>query len=170
MDHISQLDMIISTAKQSDYARIASIYNEYIKRGTSTMEERLHDKEDIEKWVKKFSNRERLYVMKKNDVIIGWGIIKKYSDREGYRFAAETAVYLTESELGKGYGSSMKRYLISEARKMNYRHLVAKIFAENEGSIQYNIKLGYTKVGTQKEIGFKNGEWQDIVILQLLLT
>ena len=72
---------------------------------------------------------------------LGWAIIKRYSDREGYRFAAETAVYLDPAHLGKGYGKQMKRFLIDESRAMGYHHLVAKIFATNEVSIAYNLRL-----------------------------
>jgi phosphinothricin acetyltransferase len=161
--------MTIRIATSVDFPNIAAIYNEFIRLGSSTMEEKIHDEKDIAAWVEKFNARERLYVMEVADEIIGWGIIKKYSDREGYRFAAETAVYLTSSQVGKGYGSRMKEYLIEQARLLEYRHLIAKIFAKNEGSIRYNMKLGYTLVGTQKNIGFKNGAWQDVVILQLLL-
>lgn len=161
--------MTIRNARPADFPMIAAIYNEYIRLGNATMEEKIHDEKDIAAWVDKFNTRERLYVMELADEVIGWGIIKKYSDRNGYRFAAETAVYLSSSQLGKGYGSRMKKHLIKQARLLEYRHLIAKIFAKNEGSVQYNLKLGYTLVGTQKSIGFKNGEWQDIVILQLLL-
>lgn len=161
--------MTIKIAEPTDFSKIAAIYNEYIRMGNATMEEKIHDEKDIAAWIEKFNTRERLYVMEVADEVIGWGIIKRYSDRNGYRFAAETAVYLTSSQLGKGYGSRMKKYLIEQSRLLEYRHLVAKIFAKNETSIQYNLKLGYTIVGTQKNIGFKNGKWQDVVILQLLL-
>ena len=45
-------------------------------------------------------------------------------------------------------------------------HLVAKIWARNEVSVSYNLKLGYEIVGVQRKIGFVNGEWVDVVIMQ----
>lgn len=162
-------DISIDACAPIHYQRIAEIYNEYIALGNATMERRVHAAVDIEKWVAKFNDRERLYVMKRGEEVIGWGIIKRYSDREGYRFACETAIYLTLSALRKGYGSMMKLLLIDESRNLGYHHLVAKIFASNEASIQYNLKIGYTIVGRQKEIGFIQGEWMDIVIMQYIL-
>lgn len=161
--------MRIQEATPADYSTIAAIYNEYIKLGNATMEEKIHSEKDIVAWVKKFNEREKLYVMKTEKGVIGWGIIKRYSDRNGYRFAAETAVYLTANEIGKGYGSQMKKFQIEECKKLKYGHLVAKIFAKNKASINYNLKLGYTIVGTQDRIGFRNNEWQSVTILQLLL-
>ncbi|RMG62392.1 MAG: N-acetyltransferase family protein [Bacteroidetes bacterium] len=158
-----------AAALPSHYAAIAEIYNQYILRGNATMDETLKTAADIGGWVEKFHAREALYVQTLADQVIGWGIIKRYSDREGYRFAAETAVYLHADHLGQGHGSTLKRFLIEESRRLNYHHLVAKIFADNQVSIDYNLKLGYTIVGRQKEIGYKNGRWMDVVILQLIL-
>lgn len=159
----------ILEAKTSDFQVIADIYNEYILLGNATMQDSLYNAERIQSWVDDFNDRERLYVLKKGESVIGWGIIKKYSEREGYRFACETAIYLTGSECRKGYGSLMKQFLISQCKSFNYRHLVAKIFATNKASIEYNLKLGYSIVGRQKSIGFKNGQWMDIVIMQYLI-
>ena len=63
----------------------------------------------------------------------------------------------------------MKLALIERCKAYHYRHLVAKILAENTGGIAYNQRLGYEIVGTQKEIGYKNGHWQDVTIMQLIL-
>lgn len=157
-------------ATPADYVAIADIYNIYIRDGKQTMEEKIHSAEDIAAWTKKFHSREGLFVLKKADTVIGWGIIKRYSDRAGYRFTCETAVYLHNDFLGKGYGSYIKRQLIEICKKWEYHHLVAKIFAVNTGSIIYNEKLGYEIVGRQKQIGFKDGKWTDVVIMQLIIT
>ncbi len=162
-------DIQMRLAQEADYAKIAEIYNIHIGIGKSSMEESLKTAEDIHAWVAKFHDRERLYVCEKEGEIIGWGIIKRYSDREGYRFACETAVYLLPKETGKGYGGQIKQFLIGVCKELNYHHLVAKIFADNEASIRYNQKIGYEIVGRQKEIGWKNDRWQDIVIMQLIL-
>ncbi|MFK7981215.1 MAG: N-acetyltransferase family protein [Saprospiraceae bacterium] len=163
-----QNDLVISLAQSIDYTVIASIYNEYIKGGGATMDEVLKTAKDIAAWVDKFNDRERLFVLQKKDSIIGWGIIKKYSDRTGYRTTCETAVYLTATETGKGYGTFFKKYLMQICQDLDYRHLVAKILGGNKASVAYNERLGYTIVGTQKDVGFRDGEWQDVVIMQYL--
>lgn len=162
-------DIQMRLASAEDYGRIAEIYNTHIELGKSSMEERLKEATDIKAWVDQFHDRERLYVCEKEGQTIAWGIIKRYSDREGYRFACETAVYLIPQETGKGYGGEIKQFLIAVCRELNYHHLVAKIFADNKASIRYNEKIGYEIVGRQKEIGWKNDRWQDIVIMQLIL-
>ena len=63
----------------------------------------------------------------------------------------------------------MKKWIIAKCKELGYHHLVAKIFATNKASIAYNQKLGYEIVGTQREIGYVDGRWQDVTIMQLLI-
>lgn len=163
-------DIEIALATVDDYKAIADIYNEYIELGGSNMEESVYTIERIKDWVDHFSDKERLYAIREDRILIGWGIIKKYSKREGYRFACETAIYITKAKLRKGIGSRMKVFLIDQCQVLGYHHLVAKIFATNIASIEYNLKLGYTIVGRQKEIGFKDGKWVDMIIMQYLIN
>jgi len=162
-------DISIEKSNAKDYPAFAAIYNEHIRLGVSNMVESEKSADDFAQWEANFHDREGLYACRKAGKVIGWGIIKRYSEREGYRFACETAIYLTASETGKGYGTQMKLFLIDECKRMNYKHLVAKIFASNKASIAYNQKLGYEVVGIQKQIGYKNGKWIDIMIMQYII-
>lgn len=162
-------DVGIREASPADYADIAAIYNAYIEQGKSSMDESCKVAKDIAGWVKKFNDREQLFVAVYEGGVIGWGIIKRYSDREGYRFACETAIYLQPNYRGKGIGTKFKQFIIQRCQSLDYHHLVAKIFASNQTSIEYNRKLGYEIVGRQKEIGYKNSEWMDIIIMQLII-
>ena len=76
---------------------------------------------------------------------------------------------LRRSEIRRGYGSRLKRVVIERCRAYGYHHIIARIFADNAASIEYNLRFGYEVVGIQREIGFKNGHWQDVAVLQLVL-
>jgi len=156
-------------AKIQDAPVVQEIYNEHIRGGRSTMDRQVKSLADIQAWFENFTDRELVVVLEEGDYILGWGIIKRYSDRIGYARACETAVYLRSRELRKGYGTMIKKWLIDKCRELNYHHMVAKIFSVNEASIAYNRKLGYELVGTQREIGFVDGAWQDVTIMQLIL-
>jgi L-amino acid N-acyltransferase YncA len=160
---------ILSLCTPADTPAVASIYNEYIQRGNATMDEQLKTADDIQQWLDHFNERECLYVLKRSETVIGWGIIKRYSEREGYRFACETAVYLTATEIGKGYGSFLKRFLIDRCRELEYHHLVAKIFATNTASIEYNRKLGYEIVGRQKKSALRMDNGWTLSLCSILL-
>ena len=148
---------------------VREIYNEHIRAGRSTMDRETKALAEIEGWFEKFNDRELVVLLEEEDYVIGWGVIKRYSDRIGYARACETAVYLRSAELRKGYGTVIKKWIIEKCRELGYHHLVAKIFSVNKASIEYNKKLGYELVGTQREIGYVDGQWQDVTILQLIL-
>ncbi len=156
-------------ATLADAAAVAEIYNQSIAAGNATMDEVPKTVREIRRQIEGFGKREVILLLESGDRVLGWGVIKRYSDRPGYRFACETAVYLRRELIGKGYGSRIKKALIDRARAYGYHHLVAKIFAGNVASIKYNRKFGYQPVGIQKEIGYRNGRWVDVVILQLVL-
>jgi phosphinothricin acetyltransferase len=160
---------VIRDCVLSDAKRIAEIYNESIQAGGATMDASLKTEADISAQIAGFSDRETILVYEWQDDVIGWGIIKKYSERLGYRTACETSVYLGQDYLRQGLGSRMKLALIERCKVYGYHHLVAKIFASNTASIAYNEKLGYEVVGIQKEIGFRKGKWVDMCLMQLIL-
>ncbi|MEO1673228.1 MAG: GNAT family N-acetyltransferase, partial [Cyanobacteria bacterium J06631_2] len=117
-----------------------------------------------------FNSRELILVGEKDGIIIGWGIIKRYSDRTGYRLACETSIYLKFSERGKGFGRILQTTLLEKVKGFSYHHVVAKILAANQGSIKFHQQFGFELVGVQKEIGLIQGQWLDVAIMQLLLS
>ncbi len=160
--------LTLRDATPDDAAVIVEIYNASIAAGGATMDQDLKSAAGVRQQMAAFSPRETILLLE-DDQVLGWGIIKKYSDRSGYRFCCETAVYLRRELTGRSLGTRIKLALIERCRRYGYHHLVAKIWATNVASIEYNKKLGYEVVGTQREIGFAAGHWQDIVILQLVL-
>lgn len=169
MSEHPQDDLVFRDATPADAAAIAEIYNASIAAGGATMDQEPKSAEDIREQMAAFSPRETILLLEDGRNVLGWGIIKRYSDRRGYRFCCETAVYLRRDLTGRGLGTRIKLALIERCRRYGYHHLVAKIFAGNVASVEYNKKLGYEVVGTQKQIGYAGGNWQDIVILQLVL-
>lgn len=166
----AKLEPTLRRAGPGDAASIAAIYNESIDAGNATMDDRPKTAEEIRAQIEGHGEREGYWVLENEDgLTLGWGIIKRYSDRLGYRFACETAVYLRREHVGFGLGTKIKLALFELCRELDYHHLVAKVFADNTASIEYNLRLGYELVGRQRQIGFKNGRWQDVVILQRIL-
>uniref|UniRef100_A0A0G4FCI5 N-acetyltransferase domain-containing protein n=1 Tax=Chromera velia CCMP2878 TaxID=1169474 RepID=A0A0G4FCI5_9ALVE len=159
-----------------DAGSIASIYNESIDRGDSTMDEQRKSAEDIRRWMGGMGSRERFLVAVSRETdalgkgkVIGWVVIKQYSDREGYRFACETSIYVTRGGTGGGVGSCLQAAAIRDCRELRYHHIVVRIFDSNRGSVKFHEKLGFETVGIQKEIGWKHGQWKDIRVMQLVL-
>ncbi|NJM65861.1 MAG: N-acetyltransferase [Acaryochloris sp. RU_4_1] len=153
----------------ADYGAIAAIYNEAISTGSITFDTQPFAAEDIQAWVDKFCDREGLLVAERDHRILGWGLIKQYSDRPGYRVCCETSIYLTLAARGKGYGRLLQTTLLEKVAALGYHHVVVKITATNHSSIAFHQKFGFERVGIQKEIGHVADRWQDVAIMQLIL-
>lgn len=160
--------IIIRTFTEKDLPEIVSIYNQHIADGNSTFDGYPYSLEKMKAIVNKFNSRETILVAEKKEKVIGWGSIKRYSDRLGYRVCCETSIYFDFTEIGKGYGRILQHELLEKVRQFGYHHVVAKVLGCNHNSIQFHLKFGFEIVGIQKQIGFTQGKWQDIVIMQLI--
>lgn len=160
---------LVRLALYEDADRITEIYSESIGANDSTMVEGHVATTDISKMLREQDKSEETWVIDLDQNVVGWGQIRRYSKRHGYRFAAETSLFLSRGYIGKGLGTTLQRVLVDRCRELGFHHLVAKIFADNEASINLHAKLGYEIVGVQREIGFKQGRWQDVAIMGLVV-
>ncbi|MCO4770829.1 MAG: N-acetyltransferase [Deltaproteobacteria bacterium] len=163
------MSLFIRAATHADAGAIAAIHNETIRARTSTMETDQKTPESVTEWLEGLGPREAVLVGEEHGVLVGWGVIKHYSPRPGYRFAGETSVFLRHDVRGRGIGTALKKAVIARARALGYHHLVARIVASNAGSIAYNERLGYELVGIQREAGYLQGKRCDIAVMQLVL-
>ncbi len=47
---------------------------------------------------------------------------------------------------------------------------LARIGGGNDASIALHEKYGFTTVGVEREVGRKFGRWQDVVVMQTILS
>ena len=160
--------MQIRTYLNADFRAIADIYNEAIALGGVTMDIHPYSVDDISAIVKKFNKRETILVAHKDEQVIGWGIIKRYSDRPGYQVCCETSIYFNFAATGQGYGQTLQQALLEKVKTFGYHHVVAKILVTNPQSIKFHQKFGFEIVGIQKEIGYYREKWFDVAIMQLI--
>lgn len=158
----------VRPATLADCEAISAIYAQSLEARDSSMEIDT-SAQKFEVFLNSQGPRECLLVLCREEEILGYGVVKAYSDRVGYRVAGETSIYLRRELSGGGLGSTIQRALIQKCRELEYHHVCAKVWAANEGSVRFHQKFGYELVGIQKEIGYLGGEWKDIALMQLVL-
>ncbi len=161
--------IVVRDATPEDCGAIAAIYAQAVRAGRSTMDTVPLPARYFREVLAAASPREALLVADAAGRVVGWAQTKRYSERPGYAPACETTVYVAEEATGMGTGSRLMEALLTRARDAGHHHLVAKILASNEDSVRFHERLGFERVGTQREIGWLNGAWQDVVILQRIL-
>ena len=93
------------------------------------------------------------YVADLDGHLLGWASARKFSDREGFRFSCETAIYLDPEAIGKKVADPLQQAINTHCCENGIHHAVAKIIASNDRSLAFHYRCGYELVGIQKEIG-----------------
>lgn len=155
--------MTILPAKTTDAQRIADIFNQYL--GIATMVLRPRTATDYKEIIEA-ENCAVLTAQNKADEAVGFAYVKPYSDRGGYILAGEITIFLAPGFKGQKIGLHLYDELLPIAHELGYRHLTAKIWANNGASIRFHEGFGFRMVGTQCGIGFVNGKRIDTVIME----
>ena len=60
--------------------------------------------------------------------------------------------------------------LLVVATLSGFHTVIARIGGGNDASIALHEKHGFTTVGIEREVGRKFGRWQDVVVMQTILS
>jgi L-amino acid N-acyltransferase len=101
--------------------------------------------------------------------ILGFALVHPFRDRPAYATTVENSVYVHRGARGRGVGEALLRQLMTLAEQSGFHSLIARIVGENAGSIRLHEKCGFTLVGTEIEVGRKQGVWLDVVEYQYVM-
>lgn len=148
--------------RADDWEQVSSIYLEGIRSGHSTFET---DVPTWEQWDAGHLQIARL-VMRDGDRVLGWAALSPTSKRHVYRGVAESTVYVSERERGKGIGRALLESLIVESEKNGIWTLQASIFPENTASLALHHHLGFRSIGHRERIAQHHGHWRNTIFLE----
>jgi len=109
-------------------------------------------------------------VLKENDTLIG-GISLRDIDHLKRR-GKVSPIFIGEAEnRGKGYGAEALRLICNYAFKvLNLHNIMLLVISSNEAGIACYKKAGFREFGRRREATYKNGEYLDIVYMDILST
>lgn len=81
----------------------------------------------------------------------------------------ETEPRTVEASRRTGAGTLAMQALIRELAALGWNKLVSHVFADNTASRRLLGKLGFREVGVLERHGNLDGEWRDVVLVELLL-
>lgn len=153
----------IEKMKVNDWEDVSRIYLEGIESNMATLESKLPDWEFWDK----YHLKEGRFVAKEEGSIIGFAALTSTSYRKVYSGVVEVSIYVDSQSRGKGIATALINALIEFADSNNIWTLQSSILEENEGSIQFNEKCGFRKVGYRQNIAKdKFGNWRNIVLME----
>ena len=155
-------------AGPEDAAAIARIYGEGIDDRLATFETRTRGAEEVAAWLEE--GFPLVVVEDEGGAVVAWASAPPYRpSREAYAGVAEFSVYVARRERGRGAGRTVMEALVREAESRSVWKLVSRIFPENEASLALCRALGFREVGVYRRHAKLDGEWRDVVIVELLL-
>lgn len=160
---------IIRRANESDAEEVARVYNFHVRAGGVTF--------DIDPWgVADTAARlgqgdpDGWYVAEDHRGVIGWASVRRFSERFGYRWSCESAIYLDPVAYSQGVADALQQRVHWHCEQFGIHHAVARIVTSNARSIAFHERYGYRVVGVQHEIGRIDDQWVDVTIMEKIFA
>lgn len=161
---------MIREARFDDAVIIANIYNYYIENTIITFENTIVNGAEIKRRMQKVLDAGYPYLVYEEDgAVVGYAYLDQWRTRKAYDITLETSIYLDLNNLKNGIGTQLYEELIARARTLRIHSLIGVVSHPNEASYRLHQKLGFTLVGTFKEVGEKFGRLIDVEFWQLIL-
>jgi len=162
-------NLAVRPARPADLATVVAITNHYIRSSLCIMKEREETVEERQDWLRRHGDRYPLLVAERDGEVVGWGSLTPHSDRTAYRYTVHDAVYVREDLRGQGIGDAILGTLVDRAKELGNHSVIAVIGSEQSASLALHRKHGFKDVGYLEQVGYKFGQWVDVVELQRLL-
>ncbi|MDN5619509.1 MAG: N-acetyltransferase family protein [Psychrobacter sp.] len=174
---------IVQRASKEDLAQVLAIYNQSVpgKQATAnlalvTLDERMAwfdehlDSMTRPIYVVKALPEDKIEVDSTKLPIVAWGSFSDLYARTAYHISTEISIYLSQEYQGKGLGSSLTSWMLTQAPSLGIRNIVALIFAHNQPSLGLFRKLGFEQWGYMPEVCDMDGFIADVVMLGKAVT
>ncbi|WP_350560078.1 N-acetyltransferase family protein [Psychrobacter sp. CAL346-MNA-CIBAN-0220] len=171
---------MVQRASNHDLPAILDIYNQSIAGKQATANLAPVTTEERVTWFQEHLNHPTrpIYVVKaitdidqtniQNDaspIIVAWGSFSDLYARTAYHISSEISIYLHQGYHGQGLGSSLTRWMMTQAPSLGLRNVVALVFSHNQPSLGLFHKLGFEQWGYMPQVCDMQGFIADVVIL-----
>lgn len=161
--------LTIREAKMEDLPKLLEIYNEAIVNLTATFDLEKQTLEQRRIWFDEHGGNHPIIIAEVDQEIAGYCSLSAYNKKSAYAKTTELSVYLSDKFRGQGVGTALMKEIINRAKALEHHTIISLITSGNEASVKMHENLGFSYVGTIKEVGFKFGEWRDVSYYQLML-
>jgi phosphinothricin acetyltransferase len=156
----------IRAAQETDAQALLKIYEPYVLNTAVTFEIEVPTVEEFAGRIRNTLAKYPYFVAELDGEIVGYAYASQFRTRAAYAWSAETSVYVKAGVHRAGVGSALYRALEDALRKMGIVTLVAGITYPNPESVCFHEKSGYRRVGVMEKIGYKAGQWRDVIWMQ----
>ena len=161
---------MIRIATEADVPAILAIYTPYIMDTTVTFEYDVPAEEEFLQRFRAITDRYPWLVWEENGEILGYAHGSAPFERAAFRWSCEASIYLRSDAKGRGIGSKLYAALEKILAYQGHRLCYAIITDENDVSVAFHQKNGYTITARMSACGFKHGRWLGIIWMEKVLN
>ena len=154
---------MIRIATENDVPQLLAIYTPYILNTTYTFEYDVPTEAEFLQRFRRLTAQFPWLVWEEDGKILGYAYGSAPFERAAYNWCAEDSVYLLPEAQGRGIGFRLVTALEKVLFYQGYQRIYALITAENQLSIAFHKKLGYTLRGELPDAGIKFGRKVGVV-------
>ena len=157
--------MYIRDAKEIDLETIVEIYNESIPSRSATADTEPISVASRWNWYCDRSLHRPLWVVERENIIVGWLSFQSFYGRPAYRHTAEVSIYITSEYQQQGIGSYLLENAIAHSPELEIKTLLGFIFAHNQASLKLFERYDFATWGHLPQVAELDGIQRDLLIL-----
>ncbi len=106
-------------------------------------------------------------VCAEHERLLGYAYASRHRERAGYRWSVDVSVYVREGHRRTGLGRALYTALLAALRVQGFYNVLAGVSVPNPASVGLHQAMGFVPIGIYSGIGYKCGQWHDVMWLQL---
>jgi len=162
---------MIRPARPTDCAAIAAIWNPVIRDTMVTFNAVEKTEEELRATLTaKAQDGYPFFVAEEGGRVLGFATYGQFRGGVGYAHTMEHTIILGPEAWGRGIGRALMTAIEDHGRARGAHSMIAGVSGANAPGIAFHAAVGYAEVAVLPEVGFKAGQWLDLVLMQKLLT
>jgi len=159
-------ERLIRTATAADAAACAEIYAPYVTGTAVSFETEPPSAQEMANRIAAAVRTHAWLVLEEAGRVVGYAYAGPFNPRAAYRWSAQVSVYLEPGGQRRGGGRALYQALLARLAERGFRTVLAGMTLPNDASEGLHRAMGFTPVGTYRQVGFKHGCWHDVAWVQ----
>jgi phosphinothricin acetyltransferase len=159
----------IRSAIDADAPAIQRIYAPFVTDHVTSFEAVAPDAAQMARRIQEGAGRFPWLVYEHDGIVAGYAYASPHGERAAYQWSANVSVYIAPSAHRRGVGRALYTALLELLRRQRFANAYGGITLPNPASVALHEALGFVPVGIYRGVGFKFGEWRDVMWLHARL-
>lgn len=157
----------LASIAPEDIAACTELYNYYVENTCITLEEEPVTPEEFGARAARIT-KDYPYIVAHDGAgkPVGFAYLDVFNPRSAYRCTADLSIYVDRACRGSGVGQKLYAEIERLGRERGIENLISIITSDNEVSLRFHRKNGFTEIGVMPAAAFKFGKYLDVSFFQ----